>query len=498
MLDVQYGMGAQDEESPEVKRLREENDRLKNEIRELKRQNRDLKEKLSSLQASPGVLALSDKTSEAAGVPSSKTYYRRPAPTNPDGTSRTSGGQPGHPGRSRKRPVANRPPVLLTLDQCPTTGQPLGEPSDWLERTVTDLPTPTVDIHTEHRARYHCPCGERHVAESPFPPYQQWGPNLVSFVAHHRMLAVSVAKIQDLLLEHYALHVGEACLLGMEAHVARLLGPRYAQIRAQVVASAYVGADETSLRVAGENGWLWTFSAIEAVLFEADPSRGASVPLRVLKGFQGVLGRDAWDPYDQVECEAHQLDPVHINRWLERAEVKNGVEPRPLLKPVEAQVTRRGRPPEELIRFADGVRRVLRDAVAFATTNPPPDARDRKRAYKAYRRRLKRHVNHSWRHPDAVRISKELRKRLDQVFTFVRIPGVPWHNNDAELQIRQGVLHRKVSGGRRSRAGADILARLLSVYQTCKKTGENFNALVRDVYARAGAALPSPVPSSPP
>lgn len=486
--------GSLEESEARRRALEEENERLRERGKQLEERGKQLEERLARLEGSPGVLALSDKTAEAAGVPSSKTYYRRPTQPGPDGTNRTSGGQPGHTGRSRHRPTPNQPPVLLTLDQCPTTGQALGEPADWLGRTITDLPSPTVDIHVELRARYRCPCGERHVAQSHFPAYQQWGPNLVSFVVHHRMLALSVAKIQALLWEQYHLRVSEAALLGMEAHVAALLGPRYEEIRARVRASVYVGADETSLRVGGDNGWLWTFSAIDAVLYEADKSRSASVPLRVLEGFTGVLGRDAWDPYDRVECEAHQLDPVHVNRWLERAEVKNGVEPRPLLRPVPAKVTRRGRPPEELLRFCDGVRGLLREAVAFATGEPPPGNRKRVRAYKSYRRRLKRHVTQSWRHPDAVRIAKELRSRLDMVFTFVRIAGVPWHNNDAELQIRAGVLHRKTSGGRRSRAGANVLARLLSVYQTCKKTGENFNAIVRDVYARA-ASRPSPIPS---
>jgi len=80
------------------------------------------------------------------------------------------------------------------------------------------------------------------------------------------------------------------------------------------------------------------------------------------------------------------------------------------------------------------------------------------------------------------------------VFTFVVVPGLPWHNNDAERQIRAGVLHRKVSGGRRSWAGAGRFASLLSVYQTCKKTGERFTGMVRDAYA-GGAAGPPPAPS---
>ena len=73
-----------------------------------------------------------------------------------------------------------------------------------------------------------------------------------------------------------------------------------------------------------------------------------------------------------------------------------------------------------------------------------------------------------------IRIAKELRHRRGQLFTFVIEPGVPWHNNEAETQVRQGVLFRKISGGRRSWMGAWVLERLLTVYRTCRKRGIEF------------------------
>ena len=60
------------------------------------------------------------------------------------------------------------------------------------------------------------------------------------------------------------------------------------------------------------------------------------------------------------------------------------------------------------------------------------------------------------------------------LFTFVIRPAVPWHNNEAESQVRQGVLFRKISGGRRSWMGAWVLERLLTVYRTCRKRGLAF------------------------
>jgi len=97
-------------------------------------------------------------------------------------------------------------------------------------------------------------------------------------------------------------------------------------------------------------------------------------------------------------------------------------------------------------------------------------------------RQLKRETNilldRESKDKDIIRISKELRKRIDMLFTFIKHDGVPWHNNDAERAIRQGVLHRKISGGRRTWPGAGIFETLLSVYETTKKRGEKFFELV--------------------
>ena len=63
-------------------------------------------------------------------------------------------------------------------------------------------------------------------------------------------------------------------------------------------------------------------------------------------------------------------------------------------------------------------------------------------------------------------------------FTFLKHGDVPWHNNDAENAIRQGVLHRKVSGGRRTWKAAVSLECILSVYRTSLKIGINFTELI--------------------
>ena len=76
------------------------------------------------------------------------------------------------------------------------------------------------------------------------------------------------------------------------------------------------------------------------------------------------------------------------------------------------------------------------------------------------------------------------------LFTFLRHRGVPWHNNRAENAIRHGVLHRKISGGRRTWTGAHALECIMSAYRTCRKKKQDFistilSSLVKGYY-RAG------------
>jgi len=65
------------------------------------------------------------------------------------------------------------------------------------------------------------------------------------------------------------------------------------------------------------------------------------------------------------------------------------------------------------------------------------------------------------------------------LFTFTDHEGLPWHNNDAERVIRLGVLHRKIGGGRRTWAGAEVFEVILSNYETAKKRGNRFIEMVR-------------------
>jgi transposase len=65
------------------------------------------------------------------------------------------------------------------------------------------------------------------------------------------------------------------------------------------------------------------------------------------------------------------------------------------------------------------------------------------------------------------RLAQHLWDHRDDLFTFLRLPGLDATNWRAELAIRFGVILRKVWGGNRTWAGAQAQSVLMSVWRTC-------------------------------
>ena len=160
---------------------------------------------------------------------------------------------------------------------------------------------------------------------------------------------------------------------------------------------------------------------------------------------------------------------------------------------------RAGRPPAEFLRFATGVRARLRKEVRWTERYPEASAAARARRYGRAVRSMGRCLTREWRDPDAARIADELGQRLETLFTFVRDPGTSWNSNEAEREVRVAVVHRKISGGRRTTRGAWVLERLLTVWRTCAKRERRFWGVVTDklgALPETGAGPPSARPAS--
>ena len=68
---------------------------------------------------------------------------------------------------------------------------------------------------------------------------------------------------------------------------------------------------------------------------------------------------------------------------------------------------------------------------------------------------------------------RDILKREDALWTFVRVEGVEPTNNLAERQVRPGVLWRKTSFGTQSTAGSRFAERIMTVVATLKQQQRN-------------------------
>jgi transposase len=71
------------------------------------------------------------------------------------------------------------------------------------------------------------------------------------------------------------------------------------------------------------------------------------------------------------------------------------------------------------------------------------------------------------------RFAQHLWNHRDDLFTFLRQPGLDATNWRADLAIRFGVILRKVWGGSRTWAGAPAQSVLMSVWRTCWQQGRS-------------------------
>ncbi|WP_156294596.1 IS66 family transposase [Serratia oryzae] len=117
--------------------------------------------------------------------------------------------------------------------------------------------------------------------------------------------------------------VGRTTMAHWIIRLADVLTPLLTLMREEQNSSRYLQMDETRIQVLKEDGktaqsdkWMWVVRGgppdKPSVLFEYDPSRAGSVPVRLLQGFSGILQTDGYGGYAEV-CRENTL--MRIGCW---------------------------------------------------------------------------------------------------------------------------------------------------------------------------------------
>jgi transposase len=420
-------------------RLREENARLRAEIAKLKEELLSLKTTVSAVVAR-GI----DAKASSAG----RMRYKR------------SGRREGHQGASRSRPERVDATVELDQSTCPTCGGLLSENhTDSYTRVVEDI-VPARVVVTQYvvKRRYCCRCRKQ---VSPQIPNviggggkERFGLRLMLLVVSLKLLGTSYEKIGSLLKLLFDLDLTEAAMLHCVMAVADAFGPRYEQLKEELIKEKSIHGDETSWRIKGRNHWLWAFLGRWSVIYEVDRSRGKDVPKRVLGDYRGIVVSDSWPAWNHIGAR-WQRCLVHYLRELE-------------------DTIRYKSPGRDFIPFRKKLRRILRDAIRMA--DDEKDHGERMRAKVRLEARVDELISSysSSKERNCARLLKRLRRERGMLFTFLEEDGIDWNNNAAERALRSSVVIRKITYGNQSDEGAHAHAVLMSIKETCVLRKENF------------------------
>jgi transposase len=281
-------------------------------------------EEIARLQAEVNRLRVQlAQTSANSHKPPSSDPPSRPRVRVRKLSTRPRGGQPGHPGTTRRLwPVAEVDELhVCQPTHCAGYGSPLrgSDPSPHRHQ-VTELPPlkPTVTEYQLHALRCRR-CGV--VTRAPVPegvPERTFGPRLQALVA---MLSgayrLSKRNIQQLLADCFGVELALGSISALERATSEALREPVTEARRFVREQPVAHVDETGWREANQRAWLWTAVTQATTVFLIRLSRGSGIAKELVgEAFAGILVSDRWSGYRWVPIKRHQLCWAHLIRDL--------------------------------------------------------------------------------------------------------------------------------------------------------------------------------------
>jgi len=394
------------------------------------------------------------------------------------------GGQPGHPGAS---PAWENNPDQIVLHEppsfCDACDAPLPEPSLFASRQVFDLP----EIHhvvTEHRAlESQCSCGKLHRGTFPdgVDAPMQYGPNaqaLAVYFTQHQMLPVQ--RTSALINDAFGLPFSPASVHRAVVDAAERLAPTVDAIADALRAAPVVHADETGLRAESKLHWLHTATTPLLTWLGCHKRRGVEAmnDLGIIPHIRGTLVHDGCESYRTFGncihslCNAHHLRELkalaedHGQQWAEQLGT--------LLQEAchEVNISADARlSPTQIAEHRLQYDAILSIGERENPVRPPSGKRGRTKQ------------------SEATNCLGRLRKYADDVWRFSEEPDVPFTNNLAEQALRMPKVKQKVSGGFRTRQGADRFCVIRSYLDTMRKQGGN---LLKMLTQACAGVVPQP------
>jgi len=295
------------------------------------------------------------------------------------------------------------------------------------------------------------------------------GPHLSAHLVLLRQMGVTYRKLSHFTTETLGIPLSPSGVLGVVSRSAETLRPTYKEIFSAVRKQDVLNADETGWPIANKTGYIWGFFNKNLAFFHADKSRGSKVPKAILgENFKGTVLCDFYASYNflakKQRCWIHLLRDIEKERKvlpgssaLKKFEtrawdlVNRGIE-----------ISKLGYSPQKTKEIAWFARELLR-----ISKMKLPDGK-------------------------ASTLAKRIGKHDKDLVRYLEEPGMEYHNNRAERQLRPLVVARKNSYGSNTPMGAERNCIIYSVIETCR-----LNQIKPVDWLKRVLALPHSVPPSP-
>jgi transposase len=397
----------------------------------------------------------------------SRTSSRPPSSDPPQALSqrprrepsgRRPGGQPGHEGQTRSLMPVEVVDVVIPVrpERCSHCQHLLlGTDPQPQRHQVTEVP-PVKPVVTEYQLHgLICPvCGAVTRAEwPPGAPTGGFGPRVQAITAlctgaYHLSKRTTQHVMEDL----FGVAMGLGTVANLEQATAQALATPVAEARAYVQAQFATYLDETGWREGPQRAWLWTAVTAWVTVFVVRRSRSAKVAQELLgEQFWGYLVTDRWSAYTWYPTWRRQLCWAHLLRDIE-AMLERGGRSREIGEALRAQT-------HQMFHWWHRVRDGTLAHASFASYVRPIQ-HEVERLLEA---------GQACEVPKTAGMCREILKRRQALWTFVRHPGVEPTNNAAERAIRPGVLWRKGSFGTQSAEGSRFVEAMMTVVATLKQ-----------------------------
>lgn len=381
------------------------------------------------------------------------------------------GGQPGHSGTTlRPAAVADRI-IVHRLDACRQCGASLVlvKPSRFFRRQVFEIEKGSLSV-VEHRTfSVVCPsCGslERGQFPTAIKAPVQYGTSVLSRALYlHLYQLLPVARTQEAMRDLFGCAISQASIQRAARFCSDKLIRCEQRIKQAIRHSAVIGADETGIRINGQNAWVHVARTDSLTHLATHNNRGKAAfdAIGILNQFKGTLVRDGWFSYKQYGQCRHSLCNAHLLRNL----VYIG-EAEPLHK-----------------EWTDALAQLLveiKEAVDTARSHSQTELENNLQTDF-----LARYDHLVTTAEEAVRgspsskgagltaqnlLNKFVRNKA-QVLTFMIDFTVPFDNNGSERDLRMLKLQQKIAGCFRTTEGVIVFCRARSYLSSARKQGRS-------------------------